>query len=137
MAKEIISWCDVDMLDDVKVPGRTVRVQIGLAQPVEVDLCEQHEKQLVEPLRELIEQHGQPTAAVDDLTCPMCSKRYTKKESLAKHIRAKHTEAAVEEPVATHVQRKQCPDCDASFDTPQGLGAHRSRAHGYRKGDDK
>ncbi len=25
-----------------------------------------------------------------------------------------------------------CPDCDRVFDKPQGLGAHRSRAHGYR-----
>ena len=25
-----------------------------------------------------------------------------------------------------------CPDCDRVFDKPQGLGAHRSRTHGYR-----
>lgn len=25
-----------------------------------------------------------------------------------------------------------CPDCDRVFDKPQGLGAHRSRSHGYR-----
>lgn len=25
-----------------------------------------------------------------------------------------------------------CPDCDKQFGSPQGLGAHRSRAHGYR-----
>lgn len=25
-----------------------------------------------------------------------------------------------------------CPDCAQSFASPQGLGAHRSRAHGYR-----
>lgn len=25
-----------------------------------------------------------------------------------------------------------CPDCDKILTTPQGLGAHRSRAHGYR-----
>jgi hypothetical protein len=26
-----------------------------------------------------------------------------------------------------------CPDCGKTFAAPQGLGAHRSRAHGYRK----
>ncbi len=26
-----------------------------------------------------------------------------------------------------------CPDCDRTFASPQGLGAHRSRSHGYRK----
>lgn len=25
-----------------------------------------------------------------------------------------------------------CPDCGKSFDKPQGLGAHRSKAHGYQ-----
>lgn len=25
-----------------------------------------------------------------------------------------------------------CPDCDKTFERPQGLGSHRSRAHGYR-----
>lgn len=30
-----------------------------------------------------------------------------------------------------------CPTCDHEpFGTPQGLGSHRHRAHGYRKGDD-
>lgn len=28
-----------------------------------------------------------------------------------------------------------CPDCDRVFDTPQGLGAHRARIHGYRRDD--
>jgi uncharacterized C2H2 Zn-finger protein len=26
-----------------------------------------------------------------------------------------------------------CPDCDREFDTPQGLGSHRARTHGYRR----
>jgi len=26
-----------------------------------------------------------------------------------------------------------CPDCDRTFRNAQGLGAHRSRTHGYRK----
>jgi hypothetical protein len=30
-----------------------------------------------------------------------------------------------------------CPDCDRVFDKPQGLGAHRFRAHGYRKNGKK
>jgi len=25
----------------------------------------------------------------------------------------------------------QCPDCDRTFDSPQGLGAHRFKKHGY------
>ncbi len=29
-------------------------------------------------------------------------------------------------------KRYPCPDCDRVFDKPQGLGAHRSRTHGYR-----
>lgn len=27
----------------------------------------------------------------------------------------------------------QCPDCPKTCTTPQGLGSHRSRAHGYRR----
>jgi len=27
----------------------------------------------------------------------------------------------------------QCPDCGKAFDRPQSLGAHRARAHGYRR----
>jgi uncharacterized C2H2 Zn-finger protein len=30
-------------------------------------------------------------------------------------------------------QEWQCPDCDRTFKSPQGLGAHRSRSHGYRR----
>lgn len=27
----------------------------------------------------------------------------------------------------------RCPDCNRVFERPQALGAHRARAHGYRK----
>jgi hypothetical protein len=30
-----------------------------------------------------------------------------------------------------------CDVCGATFDKPQGLGAHRARSHGYRRGDDQ
>jgi uncharacterized C2H2 Zn-finger protein len=30
-----------------------------------------------------------------------------------------------------------CPDCGKAFESPQGLGSHRARAHGYRSKPEK
>ena len=41
------------------------------------------------------------------------------------------------EPQSVKTKQYPCPDCDRVFDKPQGLGAHRSRAHGYRTANGK
>jgi hypothetical protein len=40
------------------------------------------------------------------------------------------------ETVAALPKAYECPDCERTFETPQGRGAHRARAHGYTSGQD-
>ncbi len=36
-------------------------------------------------------------------------------------------------PSTQDTARYGCPDCDKMFDSPQGRGAHRNKAHGFRR----
>jgi hypothetical protein len=77
---------------------------------------------------------------------PGCVKRYSNREGLRKHLNKFHdmTLTEVEAQLNSEAGAQAlsdtlgtgpyaCPedDCSRSFETPQGLGAHRSRAHGY------
>lgn len=109
MAKEILRriWCD-KCLPDTQTEAEEISITIdGDARMV--DLCKQHRVELVEPLHDLIVEHGQPIA------------RKTKKTA--------HAPAPAVRGVSGSFV---CPTCSKEFDTAQGAGAHRSRAHGYR-----
>lgn len=148
MAKQIVAWCDVHLAKDEQVVAQPVRVGID-GQLVELDLCEECTKLFVQPVRELLAAHGQPIRP-DELTCNQCGKSYAKRDTLRKHLERKHglgvgaaiaspsssTAAVLGQPqldVAVPEAEKlyECPDCDRRFETPQGAGAHRNRAHGY------
>jgi hypothetical protein len=160
MAKVIVSWCDPCMVNDEHTPGNPFVVTLGAtAKPKEIDLCETHEKELIAPLRELLGEVGQPVGSeqlaldVDpDKTkkqCPQCSEeRLLTREGLRGHLRKLH---GVERSAANDVVRdifgnariqkpfsEQCPECkeagvpvaESTYDTPQGMGAHRKAVHG-------
>lgn len=122
-------------------------LSVGASGPQTLDLCEPCDKELVEPVRLLLAEYGQsPQGAERDqgFTCPGCSKTYRKRDGLAKHMERQHNltldargmPVALEKdddelPVEQEQKANQCPDCERSFDTPQGLGAHRYRLHAY------
>lgn len=147
MVREIVTWCSPCFAEDVKADARTVAVVIDGGKPLTVDVCERHDKEIVQPLRELLEAHGSKldaasaaparAATVGRRLCPHCGASLKSADSLAKHIRRSHgdhdetpdqpTPPSVDESELAHA----CPDCERRFATPQGLGAHRSRLHGY------
>lgn len=91
-----------------------------------------------------------PTLDVDvdksSTACPVCVYVGASRGALMKHTKARHGRTLNElhagltptiEPGVDDEQAFQCPTCDSLFATPQGMGAHRSRVHGYRSGDDE
>lgn len=139
MVREIITWCSPCYAEDIRSEGTSVVLTINGSKPQSVDVCETHEKEIVEPLRELLAAHGSriesatvaPT--VGRRLCPHCGASLKSADSLAKHIRRSHGEAP--DPTQPMVDESElahgCPDCERRFATPQGMGAHRSRVHGY------
>lgn len=139
------------MANDEQVAGHSFQIAVNGAKPVEVDLCEQHEKEFLSPLLELLDDSGQPveqratTSVSGRKQCSMCEKVLTR-EGLRKHLMTQH---GIERRAAGDVVReifgtpsnvkvgeRPCPDCGQKFDTPQGLGVHRRTKHGYVRGDD-
>lgn len=152
MAREIINWCDVCFAKGDRTPGRSVRVALDDARPVELDLCETDEQQLIGTLRELVAAHGQPVidesraAREKPHICPACSKGYSSARMLERHIEQKHSELSPSGSSSsdesgqlqlatgdddTTEKTFDCPECEQTFETSQGRGAHRARAHGY------
>lgn len=60
MAQEIVTWCDVCMREDQKVPGSAVVIALNHMKPKALDLCETHVKELVDPLWTLLEEEARP-----------------------------------------------------------------------------
>lgn len=148
MAKQIVAWCDVHLAQDVQTPGSPMRVALGDAAPLELDMCDDCVKELVEPLRLLVAEHGQPLADAEPsdnlLHCPMpgCRKVFTHGRNLQKHMERVHDTTLPDSVLgdALVVQSTTddsgetiypCPECDRTFKRPQGVAAHRSHVHGY------
>lgn len=107
--KKIVTYtlCDrVNIHVDGEEPGFEVTLLDSNAKPVIVDMCEPCEKgiTLVEA-RELADAIGQPL--------PPVKRRKRKGASLAANVCNE-------------------PGCGAEFDTAQGLGMHKNRAHGIK-----
>lgn len=116
-----------------------VEVTIGKLRRT-IDLCEEHRRFFVEPLRSLLVEHGAKvegdTAPVPEgrqtWTCETCSKPYLSPTGLRSHIIKEHPD----KPATVRVDdsnRPQvdlpCPECGFVATNAQGLGAHRSRKH--------
>lgn len=154
MATEIVSWCDVCLLDDERVHAAPLRVALDGKAPRALDLCDEHRKTYVEPLRELLSEHG---TAVDDKRVPSRAYRrrqpaepspagapVARKGKPPAHKRLWpclwcSLDYAGESSLTKHVMNEhglkglrgsfgtQCPACaDDSF---RSLGAHTSREH--------
>ena len=121
MAKEIVAfaWCDVCQQHDEKVPGITTPpITIGNGKPKELDLCEVHEKEVLEPLRALLNEVGQevkpprkgrpssatPVVASGGVVVPGARKAYVK-----------------------------CLFCDATPKTKGAYGVHLNQHHDGKK----
>lgn len=141
MAREIITFCDNHDDDDGRVPGVTCRVDIGDG-PFEADLCEPCRKELIGPLEDLQQSHGRDVAGGDEhkkLRCPWCPRSLSSPRTLRDHVDTKHPES-VSDFVAGLISRRgsptsdgdghKCPECGKACAAPQGLAAHRRRAHG-------
>lgn len=158
MAKHIIATCDACTAEGLEDTTATAYRLTLEAVTREIDLCERHELDLLAPLRKLLDEHGQPVAveqprqpasSTPRVACPDCGKQLKTRDSLAKHLKRIHgkmlselddgDQAKLIELDIDDADQKpyECPDCHQRFATPQGKGAHRSRAHGYVAGDDK
>lgn len=150
MAKQIVAWCDLHLArDNEQVPASSVQVTLDHGMPMELDLCDPCHKELVEPLRLLLDEHGQPVKQDTRPTtsptgrplipCPApgCGKQYAQKRGLEKHMAKYHPEQADEQlpGFAPPAQGNDedgylCPECGRHFTRPQGVGRHRLSAHG-------
>lgn len=139
MAKVIVAWCDPCMNNEEHTPGQPVVISLDGKKPVELDLCELHDKELLASLRELIGEVGQPvgegilpgmppTPASDaeKKDCPQCPPgRTLTREGLRGHMRKLHD---MDRNAANDVVREvfggsartqkafseQCPECKAA-----------------------
>lgn len=141
MAKEIVTYCDVHLTRGEHLPASSVQFTVDQGMPLEVDLCNDCHKELVEPLVALLNEYGQPVKRDTGtsntgkplLLCPVCAKQYVQQRGLDKHIEREHpTPAAARAAVQATSGAHQCPECDRSFALPQGLGRHRLSAHGVK-----
>jgi len=81
--------------------------------------------------------HEPPTAGNGSLVpvpCPVdgCEAVPRNRVALANHLRANHDGMTMARAYG-RPEPYECPDCDFRSARPQGLGAHRSAAHGYAR----
>lgn len=115
MAREIqtFTWCDVCLENEERTDAIEVSVQMDALKPRVIAMCEPHRKQFIDPLRDLLIEHGQTTNSPSSTSaspvpgggggqfglfeCGMCDKGpYAHKQSLRSHIRATHNMTVTE-----------------------------------------
>ena len=128
---QIVAWCDKCYADaDVRAQADTHTVKIDGFGPREIELCDLHAKELLEPLRQFIAEHGtvpkaaQPAAAAQGEPCPLCGVTLSR-YSIATHVYRVHGGLDADTPQPG--QEGPCPECGEEFEY---LAQHRSRAHG-------
>lgn len=128
----IRTWCDA-CPEGEREEAVTHHVAID-SQRSEVDLCERHVKQLLEPLALLVGdlrvEPPPPALAPGNrrrgayTSCPLCGLKVVK-DAVVSHVWVTHVRGV--RPARPLV----CPECGKQFGTTNGCGAHRSQAHGY------
>lgn len=125
MAQRIVTTCDVHAARDEDAPGLTWSVAMGppggKVTTYEIDLCPDDGKGLAD-LLDMVAELGRK---VDGPGRP-------RKAPAAQQAAAGSAGGQAAAAKAREGGPYPCPDCDREFATPQGRGAHRSRAHGYR-----
>lgn len=159
MAREIIVWCDVHMeRHDERVAGDAHEFVVD-GQTLALDLCPDCFKELAGPITELQDlaqpqprkkkgkgkgQTSPSKATFEPVECPQrgCTEKLSSRPQAKEHFTQAHKrslatyERGREETVFGEKLKHFCPTCGEGFTTPQGLGAHRSKRHDYRTGDD-
>lgn len=137
-------WCDVCQEE---MPGEEREVALDGRRPLYVDLCAEHEEQLLGPLREILSTHGSPTRTTQPVLgyrqparapskshpCILCSSSFSGAGDLGRHYADVHGYARTGKhgtSLAT-VYGKVCPLCGQE----QGSRAH-MRSHRAELGDD-
>lgn len=155
MAREVIvsTWCDVCLAEDERVDARELSITVtevsGKPKPRVLALCPAHEAELVTPLLELLEEHGQlvdtegnpitPAKAKSAdkgpkaMSCPVCSHVSPNRTALASHTKSMHGKTLAE--LEGKPRPWVCPDCGYGSPKRQGLAAHRRSAHGWSVAD--
>jgi hypothetical protein len=133
--KEIVTWCDPCLDLGFKNAGREHEVHVDSQKPALIDMCDTCAEAWLDPLRELLEKHGQPAltrphvttlqshAHVEDghVRCPFCTKTYASNSSgMREHLYAQH---GIDQ---SKMLRGPCPIC--GFEVKR-LGTHVNRAH--------
>jgi uncharacterized C2H2 Zn-finger protein len=142
----------VHLADDIEAPGRSWSVTIHppgeKPASYKVDVCEEHGKPLAELgafLHELGRPIGAPVATSGPgATCPTCGVTLKDRNGLSAHVRRNHGTTLTElegRPPRGSAERTTsdgnpdpftCPECGDTFNSPQGIGVHRSKKHGVR-----
>lgn len=140
MARELVVYCDACLPQNVQEPGHLVTVSIDGAPATGFDLCERHDKELLNPVRELMGQAGIPAArllqdqpatppkrrgAGDSslglvFDCPACPDvSYTQLQSLRAHFLAAH-DYDTEGRQSVFMYGTTCPLCNEETDNELG-----------------
>jgi hypothetical protein len=143
MAQRIQTVCDVHLAQGLDTEGETWEVLVrkagSRAQMREVDLCGECSASL-EAVAAFAAEHGRTQAgprartAAAALTVTPTGKVACTVEGCTSMVSAGNLPRHLRD---VHGQRQAapdvypCPDCAQMFARPQGLGAHRYRAHGY------
>jgi len=101
---EVRAWCDKCYSDaEARSEAVTHKVTIGTLGPLELELCDLHDKELLEPLRQLLTERGSPPARKPparpvvppnprnrpDANCPICGNRMLD-TSITNHVYQVH-----------------------------------------------
>jgi hypothetical protein len=145
--RELVLHCYCDDCydrDETKVEdpdGTVVHVDVPFRGMLRFDLCGQSDKQLAQPLRELLA--GLPTVSVEKpqaaerptvpagelIDCPYCMYGSPRRNDMINHLWHVHTKSARTGKFAVP---QKCPTCHAGpFGGNQGMSSHRSTIHGY------
>lgn len=141
------------MAEGEQVAASTTQVALDGDEPQELDLCEVCAKELLEPVRTLLEEFGQPVAPGSGSRVGAsgephyhcyargCDKTFAHGRNLQRHLKRIHDmelpdsalggEVVEVEVDPTGAPTYPCPECGKYFKKPQAVGAHRAKVHGY------
>lgn len=133
MAQEIrtLLWCDACMQQGVNTEATTMEpIAMGKSGYLVLDLCKEHQEELVEPLRGLL--LGEGRSLPEGVTphghlCTDCGKTLNSAQGLKLHRSRMHNQQDNSEEFV-------CPECgksDWANPGPQAVHMHRVRKHGY------
>lgn len=139
MSKVIETLCDVCLDKGEKTTAKTIHVEIDGTGPAQLDLCEEHAAQFIQPLLEMVKSLGVTEAGRPvtqprrrgggDLRCPDCGKQMKNQGSLNKHVEAQHPETYDSYMKRRGLDPQKCPQCGKTYYGSQAYHMHQARSH--------